>query len=1140
MPALSDDVPLRVAGWKVDPVGHQLEREGVRRHVEPRAMDVLLRLAQDAPSVVTRKTLLLEVWGDTFVSDDAVSATIIKLRKAFDDDSRHPTVIETVPRSGYRLVADVEREDRPEPAHTPAEPTATGSRVATVMRCTIAVASPDHSDPDPAHWPEVMRRATAAVDSIVERLGGWTSEDSTGVLATFGAPLSLEHHADRALSAAAEILQSVIPQPSGALNTRVHIGIASGPVVVAHGPAQGVMVFGEPVTTASLLAAAAADGEALVVSSPAMSRPTSIAVKLEPVAVPHMPGQVRRLTRVTQTTGLWEARSRQGLISLKGRAEEFDRLQALLARVKAGRGQVVRMVGEPGAGKSRLLFELAELAQAQEFAIHVGHATPVDRHSPYISWGELIRSAAQQPASSSGEGPVDVSALRAVTNPNDLDSSWASIDPEVRRSRIVDAVVDALLPGDQPVLLALEDAHWADEASRSLTEAIATTIARRSCLLVVTTRPTTEDPFAALSYATNIRVDSLDLRQSAELLDSLVGSHPSLDGWKKLVLDRAGGTPLFLEESVRSGRASGALVNSGGQYVAGHSPDFQVPPSVQSLIADRIDHLEPNDRTLVCAAAVLGREIPEELLRSVAQLEENDWHSSVTALQREELLYQTTSGGRRALVFKHALTRDVAYLGISSGERRALHNRAANEISVDRAMSPEILAWHLMEAGRDREALPQLIAAATHANQAGSHEDSLTHLARARELLPAVPAADERQHLSLALELATGTALVQTLGPADPQVEAAYERARELAVDAGSPTERFQAVWGSWFVHLMKGDLTREREYGRLVVEASRELDDDALALEAHHVQWSGLTLAGSPLEAMKHSDIGIENYRPERHHWLTFSYGGHDPGVCARNLNALARWMTADVETAHQRSRAAIALANDLAHPYSLLESTQACLNMALLSLDHATLTAEATRLVDLVDEGLLPEITKGYTDGFLGAALALDGDLNEAETMMRHAAPVWSEFWGAWCFPLDAVYASVLADAGHVDEGLDHVKRTLSAAEDSGGHWWDAELLRVVAGLRLRRDEDVVAAGDTYRMAIQIAADQGALLLELRAASDFVELTQRSKGKDEARRCLADVVSRVPEQEPFADLATARQLLASHPVVQDSQFLR
>ena len=125
-------------------------------------------------------------------------------------------------------------------------------------------------------------------------------------------------------------------------------------------------------------------------------------------------------------------------------------------------------------------------------------------------------------------------------------------------------------------------------------------------------------------------------------------------------------------------------------------------------------------------------------------------------------------------------------------------------------------------------------------------------------------------------------------------------------------------------------------------------------------------------------------------------------------------------------------------------------------------------------------------------------------------------------------------------MDEGLDHVKRTLSAAEDSGGHWWDAELLRVVAGLRLRRDEDVAAARDTYRMAIQIAADQGALLLELRAASDFVELTQRSKGKDEARRYLADVVSRVPEQEPFADLATARQLLASYPVVQDSQFLR
>jgi hypothetical protein len=443
------------------------------------------------------------------------------------------------------------------------------------------------------------------------------------------------------------------------------------------------------------------------------------------------------------------------------------------------------------------------------------------------------------------------------------------------------------------------------------------------------------------------------------------------------------------------------------------------------------------------------------------------------------------------------------------------------------SIRPELLAWHLMEAGRDREALPQLIDAARNAGQVGSHEDSLAHLEQARELLEAIPNESERKNVSLALELATGTALVQTLGPADPQVEAAYDRARDLAADIGSPTERFQAVWGSWFVQLMKGDLTREREYGRLVVEASRELDDDALTLEAHHVQWSGLTLAGRPVEAMKHSDIGIEKYRAERHHWLTFSYGGHDPGVCARNLNALARWMAADVEMANQRSRAAVALANDLAHPYSLLESTQACLNIALLSQDHATLTAEATRLVDLVDEGLLPEITKGYADGFLGAALTFSGDLHRGTAMMRQAAPIWNEFWGAWCFPLDAVYASVLADAGRLNEGIVHVERTLSAAEDSGGHWWDAELLRVLAGLRLRGDGDVAAARGTCQRATQLAAQQGALLLELRAASDCVRLTQDSTGSEQARRTLADVISRVPEQAPFTDLETAQHLL-------------
>ncbi len=1093
-------------------------------------MDVLLRLAQDAPSVVTRKTLLLEVWGDTFVSDDAVSATIIKLRKAFGDDSRLPHVIETVPRSGYRLVAPVERDERQAPTSTPDEPTPTGSRIATVMRCSIAFATVDPGEPDLALWAESIRSTTSTVTSTVERLGGWTCQDSTGLLAIFGAPLAQEHHADRALSAAAEIIDHAIPPSARAPSVRLQIGIASGPVVVSHGPGQDLMVFGEPVLTATSLAAAADDGEALVVSSAEMSRVTSLVTKLEPRAVPHVQGEVQRLVRVSRTTGLWETRSEQGLTSLKGRAEELDRLQVLLARVKVGRGQVVAMVGEPGVGKSRLLFELAELAQSQGFLVHVGHATPVDRHSPYVSWGELIRSATRHRPQGSGNSGVDRAALRAVMDPSDVDESWASIDPDVRRARIVDAVVDALVPDECPVLLAIEDAHWADEASRALTESIATKIARRSCLLVVTTRPSTTGSFAALSYATTTRVDSLGPRQAADLLDSLVGTDPSLREWKEQVLDRAGGTPLFLEESVRSGRATGALLGSGGEYVAGHTRAFEVPPSVQSLIADRIDHLAPHDRALICAAAVLGREIPEELLRAVAQLEENDWHSSVAALQQEELLYQTTSAGRRALVFKHALTRDVAYLGIPSSERRALHDRAADEIAAVGAIRPEMLAWHLIEAGRNREALPQLIDAAKNASQVGSHEDALAHLEQGRGLLDAMPDDNERKGFSLALELATGTALVQTLGPADPRVEAAYDCARELAVDAGSPTERFQAVWGSWFVHLMKGDLTREREYGRLVVEASRELDDDALALEAHHVQWSGLTLAGRPLEAIKHSDIGIETYRQDRHHWLTFSYGGHDPGVCARNLNALARWMTADVEMAHQRSQAAISLANGLAHPYSQLESTQACLDIALLSQDRATLTAEATRLVRLVDEGHLPEVTKGYAEGFLGAALAFSGDLETGATMMRRAAPIWSEFWGAWCFPLDGVYASVLADAGFLDEAVDHVERTLSAAEESGGHWWDAELLRVLARLRLRRDKDLAAAHERCAMAIDLAAQQGALLLELRAASDCVHLTLGSADNEQARRTLEGVLLRVPDQPMFDDREAALRVLEGH----------
>jgi tetratricopeptide (TPR) repeat protein len=1091
-------------------------------------MRVLLRLVQDAPAVVSRRTLFDEVWGDSFVTEDALSATVIKLRRAFGDDARSPSVVETVPKSGYRLIAPVSWDGHVSVEPEPSAPVPGGMRIATVVRCAVDISDPRPEVTDAEDWHLAMSETVKTVTDAVQRYGGWVSEESTGLLAVFGAPVAQEHHTERALSAAAALRYAPPVRSSAGLTVSVRLGVASGPVVVRDGLAGVPTAYGEPTRVASLLADAAAPGEVLVLSSDTATRQALVATEPAQGRIPGVDGEIHRLVAIERGMGHWDARHRQGLTPLRGRAEEMDQLETLLSRAAAGRGQVVAISGEPGVGKSRLLFELVRRSAARGFTTHVGHASPLDRHSPFMAWAGVMRALIGLDDQAALEGSVDNEALTAVLNPAEVQDEWATTDPELRQMRVVDAVMDTLLPSDVPTLIALEDVHWADEASLVLCQAIAARIARRPCLLVTTTRPGQDEGLAVRSYTSRLWVGALTPRQAEAMLDSLVGGHESLDDWKRHVLESAAGTPLFLEESVRAARATGVIIEARDGFHGAQTAAVAVPPSVQSLIAERIDRLATHERLLTCTAAVLGREVPKDVLRSVTPLDDEEWNRAVATLQREELLYETTARGKRALVFKHALTRDVAYAGIELGQRRELHRRAAQAIQTAGLDSPEALAWHLEESGADVAALHHWRRAADVAARAGGYRDALTHLERARALLPSIAETATRDRQELVLALSTGTALVQTVGPTDIRVERAYERAEALARSVGTATERFEAVWGSWFVQLMRGDLGRERELGLQIAELADLLDDDdSLSLEAHHVQWSGLTLAGRPHEAITHSSIGSERYRRDRDHWLTFSYGGHDPGVCAHNVGALARWLTADVKTAREHAEEAQALAESLGHAYSQLESVQAVMAMALLDGDHRSLKTHARRVLRFVEEERLPEVTAGYAHGFLGAAFAAQGRLPEAVETMSQAAPTWSEFWGAWCFPLDSAYAQVLAATGEVDSAIQHLESTLAWADDSGGTWWNAELIRTLAVLRMRASGDSRTAIDTLELAAHVAAEQGAHLLELRALNTLVEMPLGADRQHPAVLRLAHTVGRIPRQPDFPDLLRARALL-------------
>ncbi len=1144
------DPDLVVGGWQLDSAAHQITQGDNTRRLEPKAMQVLVLLATRPGVVVSRAELLDRIWGGAFVGDDAVSAAIIKLRRAFDDSARSPRVIETVHKSGYRLIAPVAVSQTAEPqpgAEQVGERTLSTVKVVTLLRCDFRIESPESSSMSPEEW----RRSTDAfagdIEAIIRRHGGESIQESAATIGVFGAPVAQEHHAMRAVQVAMEIRESAATGAPDGTRFSWQIALVSGEVLSGSAPTDGRRtVHGAPVQRMTSLTAAALPGEILLAAET-----HDLAVGLRgvrrcgPRSHAVGAGDFYRLDDDASWSSPWEARAERGLTPLFGRDHEIGRVDGLLSGVTSGHGRVVAVSGEPGAGKSRLVHEAVLLASTHGFETFVAAASPLEARTPFfpirnvvmdrlhVSSRELtdeatLRSHLEHTGTSS---LLDVPALLAVLRPDRVSDDWSSVDPDLRRSRSLDVLIDVLIDDERPSLVVFEDLHWFDEATLHLVDVIVTQIARRPCVAMLTYRPDFMDPWLTKSYFEHLRIDALSSSDSGLMIDHLVGDDPTVQRWKSAVVGRTGGTPLFIEEVVRSAQAQGSLIGEpGGLKLVHTSSPSQVPASVHTLVADRIGRLSDGAREILSLAAVVGRDVPAPLLDSIVAGTLIDRSHDLDELQAAELLFGSRYQREPGYVFKHALTQEVAYSEIPRSLCREHHRRVAGFLEVSIAdgahVSPELLARHHFGAEQYGAAVEAWVRAADCATIAVAFSDALNHLDQARSSLTHVMTSD-RECLELSIELSAAGALVQSVGPTDQAVEDAYRRARLLAASSGTTRQQYEAAWGLWFVHLMRGQIGVAREFGDELFELAGGVDDEALELEAHHVQWSSLSLAGEPMAVRHHAEIGIRRYRPEDHHRLTFSYGGHDPGVCSRNLDAMALWLLGQPKLARERSASGMSLAEDLGHPYTRLESFNSALNIALLDGDQEALHRYADVLQALVDDGALPDVASSYADGFRANALVLGGDIIAGLALMRAVAPVWQEFWGAWCFPLDSSLATTLAIAGNTAEALDHIETRLATATESGAHWWDAEFHRTHGELLRAHDATAIQPAEAaLERALDAAGRQNARFFQLRAAISLASLHIDTARPDEALELLTTTCDLFAVDDEMTDLHTARRL--------------
>ncbi len=640
----------------------------------------------------------------------------------------------------------------------------------TVLHASLREAS---LSVDPEVAADRLAPLLALMKSAVERYGGATMQRrSDGITALFGAPIACQNHSARACMAALAIMDA---SDKKLIGVAIHAGEllvrCRGENVEAFGPALRITEEIERVTPA----------RAIYLTRQTF-RPIEGLFLAEPCDAFSLPGldepiQLLTLLAPAAVTGGWYARVSRGLTAFVGRNHELSALMRIARQARSGAGQVAVVVGEPGLGKSRLMHEVIqheELDPSRCLRLE-GGATPYDHDTPYYLIGRLLRHwlqlGARLPESEIRTRLRDalvsldsdlIWAEAALGVPLDLppDESWNRLDAGVRRRQVTDAVdaVISALAARQPIVLLIEDLHWADSESAAIVEAMVGRLARRPILLLVTTRPEGMPAWVARSVCQLLRLASLDEASAREMADALLGDDASLGDLKHRVIERTAGTPLFLEEAVAALVESGALIGVRGAYrLVEQQEELRLPATIQAVLGERIDRLSSPLKLLLQVAAVIGDDVPLDVLLPLMELEASTLDGQLEALQQAEFLFETRPPPHRRFAFKHALTRDVAYANLLIAQRRKLHRRVLKIILVKQRQRGEEmierLAHHALNGEKWSLAAKFLRLAGDKSVRRSAYREAVRFYEAGLKVLPHLAVTDATQKFSATLRL---------------------------------------------------------------------------------------------------------------------------------------------------------------------------------------------------------------------------------------------------------------------------------------------------------------------------------------------------------------------------------------------------
>jgi class 3 adenylate cyclase/ABC-type transport system involved in cytochrome c biogenesis ATPase subunit len=1013
-------------------------------------------------------------------------------------------------------------------------------RILSVLFCDLVDSTAFSHAVDAEYYREALKSYLDACKQVITKYRGFVANlFGDGVLAYFGWPRADEDQVSQAVRAGLEMGSTVKMLDFGnGLLPHCRVGIATGRVVIGGGTDLD-SAFGETVNLAARLQSLAEPDRVVIDAATCRSIGNRFEVRALPVAtLKGFPHPIKTWEVVTERRHIDRFEERPArCLKFVGRHAEMATLTRLWERLRSGRGQTVIISGEAGIGKSRLLREFCETLREQDAKVFRYQCSAYHVNSAfYPVVRDLERAAGIDPQNdrpmvrksklekllgdANGADRANLEIVAQLLSIVDSESAESlKLSATERRCRAIEFLVeDALrVSSKRPLVIAVEDVHWIDPSSKALLEKLISRAVHFRVMVVVTTRPGAHTPKTSGDL-----VEILLGRLSDDDIEVIVRS---IDVSSQLsnveiqhIVSQVDGIPLFAEE----------LTSSAVEH-SGTTGNYELPETIETSLTARMDFYH-GSKEIVQIASVLGREFTRAELSTLAgtAIPASKVDASLAALTVSELLLESGSREKSRYRFKHALVQDVAYGTLLRLTRQQLHERVAREVlsETTRAREPEIVAYHLTEAGLIREALEYWKKAGELAAEKSANSEAISHFSMGLQLIQKMAPGPSRDALEFDFHVALSGPLITKFGYTSREFEGCVARALALGESVGHTPATYSLLYARWATLLVAGSIG---ESLRMAVDfselAQRWCDNDAL-LARHRMLGASYLFLGELQRASYELEKLLTGYDSQRHVHLRTFYGV-DLRVAGRCYTSEVLWLRGFVDQAQMNAAGALEEARAVNHANSIAMALHFCGLISFLNRNSFAIRTYAEEMKELTNRqpvgtwNLLLEamtgwalVEEGHTDD--GITLLSEG----VDRTLRAGASIFIPFF--YCR---------IAETFINEDRLPEAGKYLSDAEAliarTGEAVYRGELLRLQA-LLLLKQRRLNDAESLLVQAISCARRQDARSIELRAVTTYADVLSQRGDPQRGVAVLAAVVDGLTEGHGSHDMSAARATLA------------